>query len=162
MKNITLTYVCFWAVRATCNLKSYLLLRFSSSEVEKIVFLGSLSNYEHHRYKQENHFHIHILTLFVSLNLIKTCLSSRSPNPIYLGTLVAGILHSLLCFYGKMIPNILKLRGMECLSVCFCKVNPISFKIYINITYLSFSDSLHLQQAFCLHFIDTLISYTFW
>uniref|UniRef100_A0A3P9LMV9 Palmitoyltransferase n=1 Tax=Oryzias latipes TaxID=8090 RepID=A0A3P9LMV9_ORYLA len=29
----------------------------------------------------------------------------RSPNPIYLGTLVAGILHSLLCFYGKMIPS---------------------------------------------------------
>uniref|UniRef100_A0A3B3B7K5 Palmitoyltransferase n=1 Tax=Oryzias melastigma TaxID=30732 RepID=A0A3B3B7K5_ORYME len=35
------------------------------------------------------------------------------PNPIYLGTLIAGILHSLLCFYGRMIPNILYLRGIQ-------------------------------------------------
>uniref|UniRef100_A0AAQ4QZ55 Palmitoyltransferase n=1 Tax=Gasterosteus aculeatus aculeatus TaxID=481459 RepID=A0AAQ4QZ55_GASAC len=28
----------------------------------------------------------------------------RLPNPIYLGTLIAGLFHSLLCFYGKMFP----------------------------------------------------------
>uniref|UniRef100_A0A3Q0T0V3 Palmitoyltransferase n=1 Tax=Amphilophus citrinellus TaxID=61819 RepID=A0A3Q0T0V3_AMPCI len=26
------------------------------------------------------------------------------PNPVYLGTLIAGLFHSLLCFYGKMMP----------------------------------------------------------
>lgn len=35
-------------------------------------------------------------------------LPSRLPNPIYLGTLLAGLFHSLLCFYGKLMPNILK------------------------------------------------------
>ncbi|XP_077470308.1 uncharacterized protein LOC144085142 [Stigmatopora argus] len=29
----------------------------------------------------------------------------RLPNPIYLGTLIAGLLHSLFCFYGKITPN---------------------------------------------------------
>ncbi|KAK1791657.1 hypothetical protein P4O66_013655, partial [Electrophorus voltai] len=31
----------------------------------------------------------------------------RLPNPIYLGTLIAGIMHSLVCFYCKILPNIL-------------------------------------------------------
>ncbi|XP_057703956.1 uncharacterized protein si:ch211-223a10.1 [Corythoichthys intestinalis] len=31
----------------------------------------------------------------------------RLPNPIYLGTLIAGLLHSLFCFYWKITPNIL-------------------------------------------------------
>ncbi|XP_008427938.1 putative ZDHHC-type palmitoyltransferase 6 [Poecilia reticulata] len=30
----------------------------------------------------------------------------RLANPIYLGTLLAGIVHSLLCFYGKMMPSV--------------------------------------------------------
>ncbi|XP_017268265.1 putative ZDHHC-type palmitoyltransferase 6 [Kryptolebias marmoratus] len=30
----------------------------------------------------------------------------RLPNPIYLGTLLAGFFHSLLCFYGKMMPSV--------------------------------------------------------
>ncbi|KAM6916613.1 uncharacterized protein FYW49_009613 [Xenentodon cancila] len=30
----------------------------------------------------------------------------RLPNPVYLGTLLAGMFHSLLCFYGKMMPNV--------------------------------------------------------
>ncbi|XP_018621687.2 palmitoyltransferase akr1 isoform X2 [Scleropages formosus] len=30
----------------------------------------------------------------------------RLPNPVYLGTLAAGILHSLVCFYVKIMPNI--------------------------------------------------------
>uniref|UniRef100_A0A1A7WRM9 Palmitoyltransferase n=1 Tax=Iconisemion striatum TaxID=60296 RepID=A0A1A7WRM9_9TELE len=30
----------------------------------------------------------------------------RLPNPIYLGTLLAGFLHSCLCFYGKMMPSV--------------------------------------------------------
>ncbi|XP_031735044.1 putative ZDHHC-type palmitoyltransferase 6 [Anarrhichthys ocellatus] len=30
----------------------------------------------------------------------------RLPNPIYLGTLIAGLFHSLLCFYGKMMPSV--------------------------------------------------------
>ncbi|XP_042290404.1 putative ZDHHC-type palmitoyltransferase 6 isoform X2 [Thunnus maccoyii] len=29
----------------------------------------------------------------------------RLPNPIYLGTLIAGMFHSLLCFYGKIMPR---------------------------------------------------------
>ncbi|KAM6956675.1 uncharacterized protein FYW47_012624 [Aplochiton taeniatus] len=33
----------------------------------------------------------------------------RLPNPIYLGTLIAGLFHTLLCFYGKIMPNILAL-----------------------------------------------------
>lgn len=32
---------------------------------------------------------------------------SRLPNPIYLGTLLSGLFHSLLCFYGRIMPNIL-------------------------------------------------------
>lgn len=32
---------------------------------------------------------------------------SRLPNPVYLGTLLAGLFHSLLCFYGRIMPNIL-------------------------------------------------------
>ncbi|KAJ3610111.1 hypothetical protein NHX12_022205 [Muraenolepis orangiensis] len=31
----------------------------------------------------------------------------RLPNPIYLGTLIAGLFHTLLCFYGKILLNIL-------------------------------------------------------
>ncbi|XP_076022795.1 uncharacterized protein LOC143013156 [Genypterus blacodes] len=31
----------------------------------------------------------------------------RSPNPVYLGTLIAGVIHSLLCFYGKIMYYIL-------------------------------------------------------
>ncbi|XP_078129732.1 uncharacterized protein LOC144532697 [Sander vitreus] len=30
----------------------------------------------------------------------------RLPNPIYLGTLIAGLFHSLLCFYGKIMPSV--------------------------------------------------------
>ncbi|KAL6101803.1 uncharacterized protein ACO6RY_16969 [Pungitius sinensis] len=30
----------------------------------------------------------------------------RLPNPIYLGTLIAGLFHSLLCFYGKVMPSV--------------------------------------------------------
>ncbi|XP_023679863.1 uncharacterized protein [Paramormyrops kingsleyae] len=30
----------------------------------------------------------------------------RSPNPVYLGTLAAGMFHSLLCFFGKIRPSI--------------------------------------------------------
>ncbi|XP_077438827.1 uncharacterized protein LOC144061841 [Vanacampus margaritifer] len=30
----------------------------------------------------------------------------RLPNPIYLGTLIAGLLHTLLCFYGKITPSV--------------------------------------------------------
>ncbi|XP_058507847.1 palmitoyltransferase ZDHHC13 [Solea solea] len=30
----------------------------------------------------------------------------RLPNPIYLGTLIAGMSHSLLCFYGKIMPSV--------------------------------------------------------
>lgn len=37
----------------------------------------------------------------------------RLPNPIYLGTLIAGLFHSLLCFYGKMMLNILHKCGIH-------------------------------------------------
>ncbi|XP_067377304.1 uncharacterized protein si:ch211-223a10.1 isoform X2 [Channa argus] len=30
----------------------------------------------------------------------------RLPNPVYLGTLIAGLFHSLLCFYGKIMPSV--------------------------------------------------------
>lgn len=43
--------------------------------------------------------------LFVCWNVFD--LPSRLPNPIYLGTLIAGMFHSLLCFYWKIVPNIL-------------------------------------------------------
>ncbi|KAF7641948.1 hypothetical protein LDENG_00267880 [Lucifuga dentata] len=32
----------------------------------------------------------------------------RLPNPVYLGTLIAGLFHSLLCFYGRIMPDILE------------------------------------------------------
>lgn len=41
---------------------------------------------------------------------------SRLPNPIYLGTLMAGLFHSVLCFYGKIMPNILN-------KCCTCYVH---------------------------------------
>ncbi|XP_068597848.1 uncharacterized protein si:ch211-223a10.1 [Brachionichthys hirsutus] len=54
----------------------------------------------------------------------------RSPNPIYLGTLIAGLLHSLLCFYGKIMPSVWPISALVQLSmihfalvlVLFCKV----------------------------------------
>lgn len=64
------------------------------------------------RYKLLNHLSSHANPICVS-NLTKICFSFRLPNPIYLGTLIAGILHSLLCFYGRMIPNILYVRGIQ-------------------------------------------------
>ncbi|XP_075874752.1 uncharacterized protein LOC142883615 isoform X2 [Nelusetta ayraudi] len=30
----------------------------------------------------------------------------RLPNPVYLGTLLAGLFHSLLCFYGRIMPSV--------------------------------------------------------
>lgn len=58
---------------------------------------------------EENHIRCEIPVSFnvVATCLERICLSSRSPNPIYLGTLGAGMFHSLLCFYGKIMPNIL-------------------------------------------------------
>lgn len=50
-----------------------------------------------------------INTLVLLLSLFLVC--SRSPNPVYLGTLAAGMFHSLLCFFGKIMPNILCHNG---------------------------------------------------
>ncbi|XP_061600992.1 putative ZDHHC-type palmitoyltransferase 6 [Cololabis saira] len=54
----------------------------------------------------------------------------RLPNPVYLGTLLAGILHSLLCFYGKMMPSVWPTSTMDQVSLVhfsmllalFCKI----------------------------------------
>nr|XP_040035075.1 probable protein S-acyltransferase 23 [Gasterosteus aculeatus aculeatus] len=54
----------------------------------------------------------------------------RLPNPIYLGTLIAGLFHSLLCFYGKVMPNVWSESALVHASmvhfsvvlVLFCKV----------------------------------------
>lgn len=50
----------------------------------------------------------------------------RLPNPVYLGTLIAGLFHSLLCFYGKIMPNILDRRSIRCISWpgMFCVIEP--------------------------------------
>ncbi|XP_069044956.1 palmitoyltransferase ZDHHC13 [Lepisosteus oculatus] len=41
----------------------------------------------------------------------------RSPNPIYLGTLAAGIFHSLVCFFGKILPGIWPASALFLVSV---------------------------------------------
>ncbi|XP_028324690.1 putative ZDHHC-type palmitoyltransferase 6 isoform X2 [Gouania willdenowi] len=54
----------------------------------------------------------------------------RLPNPIYLGTLLAGLFHSLLCFYGKIVPSELPNSALVQVSTVhfilllglFCKV----------------------------------------
>ncbi|KAJ0005151.1 hypothetical protein NQD34_011365 [Periophthalmus magnuspinnatus] len=45
----------------------------------------------------------------------------RLPNPVYLGTLIAGLFHSLLCFYEKIMPNILvNMLSMIHFSIVLC------------------------------------------
>ncbi|XP_059179781.1 putative ZDHHC-type palmitoyltransferase 6 [Centropristis striata] len=54
----------------------------------------------------------------------------RLPNPIYLGTLIAGLFHSLLCFYGRMMPSVWQTSALVQVSMVhfslvlglFCKV----------------------------------------
>ncbi|XP_044229524.1 putative ZDHHC-type palmitoyltransferase 6 isoform X1 [Thunnus albacares] len=54
----------------------------------------------------------------------------RLPNPIYLGTLIAGMFHSLLCFYGKIMPSVWPTSALVQVSMVhfslvlglFCKV----------------------------------------
>ncbi|KAM9727650.1 uncharacterized protein ACNS7B_018089 isoform 2-T2 [Menidia menidia] len=54
----------------------------------------------------------------------------RLPNPVYLGTLIAGLFHSLLCFYGKIMPSVwpsgalaqVSLVHFSMLLALFCKV----------------------------------------
>eukprot|EP00066_Takifugu_rubripes_P012412 XP_011601678.1 PREDICTED: probable protein S-acyltransferase 23 isoform X1 [Takifugu rubripes] len=54
----------------------------------------------------------------------------RLPNPIYLGTLIAGLFHSLLCFYGQIVPSLWPTSPLIQVSVVhfllvfglFCKV----------------------------------------
>ncbi|XP_028982976.1 putative ZDHHC-type palmitoyltransferase 6 [Betta splendens] len=54
----------------------------------------------------------------------------RSPNPIYLGTLMAGLFHSLLCFYGKIMLSVWPAGALVQVSMfhfslvlgLFCKV----------------------------------------
>ncbi|XP_076831015.1 palmitoyltransferase ZDHHC13 isoform X2 [Brachyhypopomus gauderio] len=41
----------------------------------------------------------------------------RLPNPVYLGTLVAGIMHSLVCFYCKILPSIWPAHALLQVSV---------------------------------------------
>ncbi|XP_056291340.1 putative ZDHHC-type palmitoyltransferase 6 isoform X1 [Pseudoliparis swirei] len=54
----------------------------------------------------------------------------RLPNPIYLGTLIAGLFHSLLCFYGKMMLSVwsnsvvvhVSMVHFSVVLILFCKV----------------------------------------
>lgn len=54
----------------------------------------------------------------------------RLPNPIYLGTLIAGLFHSLLCFYEKVMPSVWPASPLVQISMIhfsivlclFCKV----------------------------------------
>ncbi|XP_029306425.1 palmitoyltransferase akr1 [Cottoperca gobio] len=54
----------------------------------------------------------------------------RLPNPIYLGTLIAGLFHSLLCFYGQIMPSVWPTSDLVNLSIVqfslvlglFCKI----------------------------------------
>ncbi|KAM6997064.1 uncharacterized protein LKV04_005798 [Tautogolabrus adspersus] len=52
----------------------------------------------------------------------------RLPNPIYLGTLIAGLFHSLLCFYGKIMPNILQ---------CYTSVWPTTALVQVSMVHFS-------------------------
>ncbi|XP_061692394.1 uncharacterized protein si:ch211-223a10.1 isoform X2 [Syngnathoides biaculeatus] len=54
----------------------------------------------------------------------------RLPNPIYPGTLIAGLLHSLVCFYGKIAPSVGPSTALVQVStVHFCLVLGLFFKI---------------------------------
>ncbi|XP_074501817.1 uncharacterized protein LOC141773736 isoform X1 [Sebastes fasciatus] len=67
----------------------------------------------------------HRMTTYQSVRL-----PSRLPNPIYLGTLLAGLFHSLLCFYGKIMPSVWPTSALVQVSMfhfslvlgLFCKV----------------------------------------
>ncbi|KAM9364700.1 uncharacterized protein KZ484_010869 [Pholidichthys leucotaenia] len=56
----------------------------------------------------------------------------RLPNPVYLGTLLAGLFHSLLCFYGRMMPNIL---NRECVwpNSALAQVSLVHFVILLSL-----------------------------
>ncbi|XP_061546309.1 LOW QUALITY PROTEIN: uncharacterized protein si:ch211-223a10.1 [Phycodurus eques] len=54
----------------------------------------------------------------------------RLPNPIYLGTLIAGLLHSLVCFYGKLAPSVRPSSALVQVStVHFCLVLGLFCKV---------------------------------
>ncbi|XP_046886158.1 palmitoyltransferase akr1 isoform X1 [Hypomesus transpacificus] len=56
----------------------------------------------------------------------------RLPNPVYLGTLIAGLFHSLLCFYGKIIPSVWPASGLMHVSVVhFSLVLVLFWKVLI-------------------------------
>ncbi|KAM8852403.1 uncharacterized protein ACB058_011291 isoform 1-T1 [Synchiropus picturatus] len=58
------------------------------------------------------------------------CPSSRLPNPVYLGTLLAGMFHSVLCFYGKLMPSVWpKSALVQVCMVHFMLVFALFFKI---------------------------------
>lgn len=72
---------------------------------------------------QKNAEHVNSLSVRqqMSLFVMTLCsdnisLRSRLPNPIYLGTLIAGLFHSLLCFYGKIMPIILNKSSISKIS----------------------------------------------
>ncbi|XP_068423550.1 putative ZDHHC-type palmitoyltransferase 6 isoform X2 [Clinocottus analis] len=54
----------------------------------------------------------------------------RLPNPVYLGTLIAGLFHSLLCFYARMMPSVwsnsvlvhVSMVHFSVVLVLFCKI----------------------------------------
>ncbi|KAL3050278.1 hypothetical protein OYC64_012336 [Pagothenia borchgrevinki] len=54
----------------------------------------------------------------------------RLANPVYLGTLIAGLIHSLLCFYGRIMPSVWPTSALVNLSMVhfslvlglFCKI----------------------------------------
>ncbi|KAM8859685.1 uncharacterized protein AB9W97_019606 isoform 1-T2 [Spinachia spinachia] len=53
----------------------------------------------------------------------------RLPNPIYLGTLVAGLFHSLLCFYGKVMPSVWSNSSLVYVSMVHFSVVLVLFSI---------------------------------
>ncbi|KAM8852404.1 uncharacterized protein ACB058_011291 isoform 2-T2 [Synchiropus picturatus] len=54
----------------------------------------------------------------------------RLPNPVYLGTLLAGMFHSVLCFYGKLMPSVWpKSALVQVCMVHFMLVFALFFKI---------------------------------
>lgn len=86
---------------------------------------------------------------------------SRLANPIYLGTLLAGVIHSLVCFYGKMMPNILKrvyilMFKPKCFFswFTFCSEKMLAFSLFCLVGTVLCTQNLFSKKLYCSAFLQ--------